>query len=299
VIAPKLVRHPAPFATESLPGYVLRLTELNGYGSPRSIYKLAGMNATESSLSKFDCSKLAAIANQPVEMIERIAFNSKRTRSLDLLGKPAAMDDLNLTRARHCPDCVTGKGFIEAHWHVDCMVACPVHGKAAVWFCPKCKSGLSWIRTGLLRCGCGTELLDVPLASYSNADFLLLDVVRSKVLGDRIDRINDCGMPYEQLVSMELHDILRLVYVMGRTKLGTIHSEKARKGKHLLRAAAWALTDWPSNFQKILTAIYPNLSGISEVGSVTHTCDLQEVQRVLDERFSARYARLNTPTVST
>ena len=53
----KLVRHPAPYPTESLPGYVLRLSELNGYPSPRSLYRMAEMKAGECSPSNFNCPK--------------------------------------------------------------------------------------------------------------------------------------------------------------------------------------------------------------------------------------------------
>jgi len=38
---PLLVRHPAPKPTESLLGYVLRVSEGNGYSSPWSVYRLA------------------------------------------------------------------------------------------------------------------------------------------------------------------------------------------------------------------------------------------------------------------
>src|SRR5208283_4872180 len=40
---PLLVRHPAPFPTESLFGYILRLSEENGYTTPWSLLLLAQM----------------------------------------------------------------------------------------------------------------------------------------------------------------------------------------------------------------------------------------------------------------
>ena len=63
---PLLVRHPAPYPTEGLAGYVLRLSEINGYTTTLSLYRLAGMEAKERSWTNFAYAKFAAIANLPV-----------------------------------------------------------------------------------------------------------------------------------------------------------------------------------------------------------------------------------------
>ena len=75
---PLLVRHPAPYPTESLVGYVLRLAEENGYASPWSVYSLAGLKQNEIRTSGFKLEKLAAIINRPASELESIGFSAPR-----------------------------------------------------------------------------------------------------------------------------------------------------------------------------------------------------------------------------
>jgi hypothetical protein len=176
---PLLVRHPPPHPTESLAGYVLRLSEVNGYINPQSLYSLAGMNANERSWTNFACAKLAAIANQPVSSVERIAYkySGNGPRAMALLGEPVNSRDLKLTGAKVCPSCVAENGFIEAHWHLELMVGCPVHKQAAVWFCGNCKQRVPWLRTGLLTCECGAPLANSPQYLFLEEDWWLLDLI--------------------------------------------------------------------------------------------------------------------------
>jgi TniQ len=113
--------------------------EANGYASPRDLYRLAGMNENETSASNFCCSKFAAITTHPASELERLAFTCRPIEpdALYLLGNIISPDYLSRVRAIVCPDCVAEKGFIEAHWHISLMVACPIHGRGAVRFCPK------------------------------------------------------------------------------------------------------------------------------------------------------------------
>jgi hypothetical protein len=96
MISPQLARHPAPHPTESLPGYLLRLSEANGYSSPRTLYQLAEMKAP-SSLKNFACSKFAAIANLSISLFDQIAFRSVENEfEVSLLENVVSVKDLSL-----------------------------------------------------------------------------------------------------------------------------------------------------------------------------------------------------------
>ena len=58
---PLLVRHPAPFPTESLLGYILRLTEVNGYTTPWSLFLLAQIRQHEARSTGMKVAKLARV----------------------------------------------------------------------------------------------------------------------------------------------------------------------------------------------------------------------------------------------
>jgi hypothetical protein len=251
---PLLVKHPAPHPTESLAGYVLRLSEANGYKTPQSLYQLAGMRANESSWTNFASAKLAAIANQPVALVERIAFKHVGNAQNDpvLLGEPVGRRDLNLTGARHCPACVSEKGFIEAHWHIDLMVGCSVHKQAGVWFCGNCKNRVSWSRIGLLTCECGSSLSKPPQYLFQDEDWWLLDLIRRKALGDRTSLFSDPRMPENQLANISLHNLLSLVRILGQTRMSANKSPTAQLGKPVLKAAANVLRDLDPRFSEHL-----------------------------------------------
>lgn len=185
--AARLVRHPAPFPTESLLGYVLRLSEENGYTTPWSLLLLAGMREHEFRTSGIKVAKLAQIANRPQEALEAIAYRwpGDPLRSCRLLGHLLTPQELVLTKPKICPDCISEKEFVEAHFDLALMTGCPVHRKALLSACPTCRRPLRWFRPGLLECECGASLVgaDRPAVSLAEAD--LLDIIRCKILGLR------------------------------------------------------------------------------------------------------------------
>src|ERR1700722_10047319 len=177
---PLLVRHPAPYSTESLLGYVLRISEANGYSSPWNVYRLASMKSNEMKAPGVDIEKLARIANWPQEKLDLIAYSAPagQPRWCRLLGHPVLPQDLNLTHPRFCPQCTREKGFLEAHWDLALMVACPAHRCSLVSCCPQCGRRLRWFRRGLLECECGGDLSNCDLSSISQAGAGLLNIIR-------------------------------------------------------------------------------------------------------------------------
>src|ERR1035441_10224366 len=120
---PLLFRHPAPHPTESLVGYVLRLSEVNGYNSMWSVYNLAGLKQNEVRTCGFKVEKLAAIVNRSSSELDKIGFSAPpdQPRWARLLGHSVVPTDLNILTSGLCPSCVAEKGFIDAQWHLTLM----------------------------------------------------------------------------------------------------------------------------------------------------------------------------------
>jgi hypothetical protein len=279
-----LPRHPLPHPTESLLGYVVRLTEANGYASPRNLYRLADMKGTETSARSFCCSKFAAITNHPATRLEELAFRPTQGQSHDycLLGNWISTTYLDLTSARTCPDCVAERGFIEAHWHIDLMVACPVHERAPVWYCPKCKKRLNWMRPGLLTCKCGAPFQLPSNSVFSPAELKLLDVIRRNALGDQILDGDTC-IPVRQFAELDLQSTLSVVRVLGKNRLFASHSKGEPRPRAILQAAAKVLTDWPCNLRTLLDDISPQPSSTD-----LPLEDLANVYELVRERWDFR-----------
>ncbi len=159
-----LVRHPAPFSTESLFGYILRLSEENGYTTPWSLFLLAQIRQHEARPTGMKMAKLARVCNRPENELQSISYRwpGDQGRSCRLLGHLLTPWELVVTRPRLCPECVAAKGFIEAHFDVALMTGCPVHRRSLPCRCPGCMKPLRWFRPGLLECHCGASLRNWP-----------------------------------------------------------------------------------------------------------------------------------------
>jgi hypothetical protein len=250
---PPLVRHPAPAPTESLLGYVLRVSEDNGYNSPWSVYCLAGMKSNEIRASGVKLEKLARITNWPQGRLNAIAYSAPagQPRWCRLLGNPVLPQDLNLTHPRFCPQCTREKGFLEAHWDLALMVACPAHRCSLVSCCPQCGRRLRWFRRGLLECECGGDLSNCDLSSISEAEAGLLNIIRRKVLPCPLAESNPIGLPQDQLMAMSLRSMLLTIRTMGKHRIIADGSSE-RNNEEIVSAASRVLKQWPTNFIALL-----------------------------------------------
>ena len=251
---PLLVRHPAPYPTESLLGYVLRVSEDNGYNSPWSVYCLAGMKSNEIRASGVKLEKLAGIMNWPQEKLDTIAYSAPagQPRWSRLLGNPVLPQDLNLTHPRFCPQCAREKGFLEAHWDLALMVACPVHQCSLAASCPQCGRHLRWFRRGLLECDCGGELSNCDLSSISEAEAGLLNIIRRKALSCLPAESNPVGLPQDKLMAMSLRPMLLAIRTIGKHRIIADRTSDRNNEKEIVSAASRVLVQWPTNFIALL-----------------------------------------------
>lgn len=259
---PLLVRHPAPHSTESLLGYVLRVNEANGYSSPWSVYRLAGMKSHEMRASGVRLDKLSGITNWPAEKLDAIAYSAPpgQPRWSRLLGHPVLPRDLNLRRPRFCPQCVREKSFLEAHWDLGLMVVCPIHRCTLISSCPQCGCVLRWFRRGLLECECGSDLSSFWLTSIPEAEASLLDIIRRKALSSPPDASNPMGLPHDQMMAMGLRSMLLVLRTIAKHRILADGMGDWGNDKEIVSAAARVLVNWPANFIALLEDIGRQLS---------------------------------------
>ncbi len=257
MITSLLVRHPAPYPTESLLGYVLRVSEGNGYSSPWSVYHLAGLKSHEMRASCVRLEKLAGITNWPEERLDAIAYSAPpgQPRWSRLLGQPVLPQDLNLSHPRFCPECLREKGFLEAHWDLALMVACPIHRCLLVSSCPECGRRLRWFRHGLLECECGGDLSGCELSSIPEAEASLLDMIRRKALSSTAHTSNPMSLPQDQLMAMGLRSMLLAIRTIAKHRILADGTGDSSKTTEIVSAASRVLVEWPKNFIALLEDI--------------------------------------------
>jgi TniQ len=250
------------------------------------------MPANETALLNFNTSRIAGIANQPEALLRRLAMrhSSASDFKMLLLGKQIGTGEVNVSSAKVCVQCVQEKGFIEAHWHLELMVACPAHGGTAVWFCAKCRKTLTWDRRGLLICKCGAPISLPHQSNYTVAELSLLELLRRKALDlcEPAKAFNGSNLPKSQLERLSLQQFLSLLRFLGKNRLIASWSREPQRGKQLLCAAARVLSDWPTNYTKLLRDLSPLPTDTSHRGEDAGAISLSRAYKEVGDRVALR-----------
>ncbi|HRH40123.1 MAG TPA: TniQ family protein [Pyrinomonadaceae bacterium] len=156
----RLLRTPIQYDDESLMGYIIRLSEANGYDNPQWILQNAGwrINLKNNGTSVFYRSSLKyskfneltgkttskKSSNQPKE---QLAPN-------DLFSSEFLIHDYS----RFCPACLREVNYYKNYWDLISINVCPIHLVVLVDACPKCHQKIRWNRNKVSTCPCGYDL---------------------------------------------------------------------------------------------------------------------------------------------
>lgn len=156
---------------ESLPGYLLRLAEANGY---RGILPLLQATGTWTSKNGYSFrlrtrpELLATIGRMAVSDPRHLENHAvKELKGQTYLFHNILMDgDAILSeRAQVCPQCLDEDGFVKEELELAPVTTCNRHKAQLVDACSACGTPLTWKRPSLMHCGkCGADLRLQPAA---------------------------------------------------------------------------------------------------------------------------------------
>ena len=156
-----LVRTPLPHSYESLLGYVLRVSEENGYSSLRDVLRLAEIKADIPKAKFLSVCKLAKILGFDAGRLDRhshLLDSKDQTPGVKLnhhdLGRRINRYQISM-RPRICPLCIEEDGYVDVFWDLSVALACPRHSIIPLFKCHECNKDIEWTRPGLLACKCG------------------------------------------------------------------------------------------------------------------------------------------------
>ena len=259
-----LVRTPPPHATESLLGYALRVSQLNGYHTPWYVFTHAGIRQGQVDTAGMPVEKLAKVLGKSAEDLQHIAYCQPKYgegKGFNVLGHSLggslSMAPLRLNQPAFCPHCVMNEGYIDAFWDLTIAVACPVHRCQVIRNCSSCSAKLTWWRPGILTCKCGGSLNHVGIPEESTALCELLDVIRGVM--HRVPSQSDlskCGLPVAQLQRVPFGSLVRGLFKLGHYAL--THAKRADDAENplkVMRKTAEILSSWPSKYHELLGQI--------------------------------------------
>lgn len=257
----QVVYTPPAKAREGLLGYVLRVSEDNGYDSPWHIFALAGMSQSEMTIATLPIDKLSKVIGRSVQELARLPWqcypNGDPLPPMSE-GRPQVLGHLLLKHPKICPHCIAESGVVDAAWDLRIMLACPKHGAALVDRCPACQRKLTWFRRGLDRCRCGHRLTADEQSSFPQHTLDLLQIIYDTLHGLPTNPTPPSGIPASNLQRMGIDDLLRLL-----TKVDNALTGNEPKGKYaaypsdrLVRLSGF-FEDWPRQFHRFLRTIDP------------------------------------------
>ncbi|HEX6957227.1 MAG TPA: TniQ family protein [Ferrovibrio sp.] len=157
---------PQPEPDESLLGYVLRLTQLNGLPKSSWLFRTAGLPLSDHSLLAtypWDLTMLAACCGVESGRLERMAYwPTKAAGELNFLGHGIREDLVTVRHRRVCGRCLLDRPYHQAIWDLSVMTVCPRHGCYLDFACRFCGRQLNWRAEALTRCSCGRDYSGAP-----------------------------------------------------------------------------------------------------------------------------------------
>jgi hypothetical protein len=221
-----LVRTPRHHLTESLLGYVLRVSEENGYETPWHIMRLAGVAPPQMRSAAFPVEKISAILGNKGESLAEISYRFEKHGDAHYkilnreLGRGLKASPLRLSQPAFCPECVKKDGYIDAFWDMNVAVACPRHKCEVLSSCLQCGEKLSWFRPGLLTCKCGANLGDMRAAAVGSPLADLMAVVYSALHEEPTSKLSaSSGIPIKFLANIPLRALINVLEALGEQNL--------------------------------------------------------------------------------
>ena len=260
-----LVRTPLPHSYESLLGYVLRVSEENGYSSLRDVLRLAEIKADIPKAKFLSVCKLAKILGFDAGRLDRhshLLDSKDQTPGVKLnhhdLGRRINRYQISM-RPRICPLCIEEDGYVDVFWDLSVALACPRHSIIPLFKCHECNKDIEWTRPGLLACKCGADYAEAPLEKAPLAPVELMQIIYAKVHDQSILAIKQASkFPLEEFEHVGFGQFLHMLH-----EISALPSKHYRLKPHAMKNHDYWISivnyscnifsDWPNGFAKTMS----------------------------------------------
>lgn len=251
---------PRPEADEGLLGFLLRVTQANGYPDPGWIDRAAGVKRW-SVFSGPVMDPFAGVLRLPTAEIDSRLYRALRPDpkrgQVSYYGKPVSRPMVDVKRPKICPHCLAERPILPALWDLSFMTVCPTHASALTNLCPACHSPLAWHRSEIERCACGFDLTKIETTASPDAT---VQLVRSIAARTDLWRSEHCQTLPAEFEALPLGQALDLVTLFGVYGVGHGQGKGWRLASQLdpaqmqevLHSAARILSGWPETFYTLL-----------------------------------------------
>jgi len=251
-----LVCTPLPKPTESFFGFILRVSEANGYNTPKHIFNYAGYKHGNMQSTIYNISPLVKILGKKIGEIESISLSTiKKGKSVfkvlnHNIGTRSPADFLRLTKPMICTQCILEEKYIDIFFDLDFAVACPKHQCRLLSQCPSCERDLQWFRPGLSRCSCGASLVSSSVNPANIQVVELMGILKAKLHDKPILNLpNTSGYPMKELDNLTL---LSFIWIISKIGSFAFYNKEMKDRYYFIKEVSAALSEWPSGYYKFL-----------------------------------------------
>ena len=236
-------------------GYLSRLAQVNGLRVD-ALVAHAMLRSEYVPTLGWDYSRLNPILGEcllPQDFGYRIVGSAKGVCKIN--GHIIPSHHVDAVKARICPDCIQKIGYVPIVWDLRGYVACHIHHRMMLKWCPGCETRIATRRSQLLSCKCGYNFLHAPVESVSPELVAVSELIWAKASGDKgaIKAAAKLGMPVPELLALDL-DLMCRLFVSLAGVMTTLACGSRVKGKGLrvvphLPQIGWVLSRWPANLR--------------------------------------------------
>ena len=254
-------------------GYVMRLTEQNGYETPSRILKSAGLNYEQLSQScsfLFKSSENFELLAQAtsVSLSDLVSLTypradpSSSTPLFLFFGLPVPQYVLRPVRPKVCPSCLLETGYCRRIWDLLLVTTCPMHKRMLIDICPNCKQCITWIRNGVSICRCKFDWRESPSQPVEESELKVAGYVHR--LCGLSTHLDDALLSSKRnpLFTLDLRNFISvMIFITGQYQGISSMTGKRFSGKggkqnaelHALFMKAFSVfEDWPDQYYSFL-----------------------------------------------
>ncbi|HWS99699.1 MAG TPA: TniQ family protein [Pyrinomonadaceae bacterium] len=270
----ELLRRGNPKPGESLLGFVLRLTEQNGYKSPSLILKSAGIKPEQLSQTcsflfnpNTNLEPLAKVTGASFSDLIPLTYphveSSSPTPLYLFYNAPLPHLMFRARRPAICPRCLLETGYCRRIWDLLFVTNCPIHKCMLIDVCPNCKKHISWVRSSVSECSCKFDWRRITYKQIEEAEskgswhiYLLCGLLKSKPNGRHLKKP-------DFLTRLDLQGFIQaMLFIVSRCS-GLIGPKRGKlKGKQIHELHIWVvnaftiLENWSDQFHAFLDWYY-------------------------------------------
>lgn len=265
----RLLRSGKPKTDESLMGYIIRLTEQNGYPSPSWIINRARLTP---SLNRF-CSfvfrspeafrLLSDLTGTSISELSSTAYPRATEYSFGyhlFFGVPIHPYSMRLGYPKVCPACLSESLYCRRMWDISVVTTCLKHKCLLIDECPNCKRQITWIRNRVSVCLCEYDWRDATVTLIKGSELSLTQHVHQLCGLSVNESILQERFHQSPIINLELRDLLLVLFFFAGLYQGLSISTgknllpmgRNRDFHALLTKVYSVFEDWPNNFYEFL-----------------------------------------------